>query len=494
MLFRSIATLRRGLVETLTSGLIATVRSWVDLARRLNLDDGILLFAEAEVALRERDNRRATALGERAAQLLSGDLSARAYLAAARGAHLDDDPREAQRLSELGLAHAVTDEVRIAALWTEFASAMEEVDTRAPAILDRLRAFTDSGTQHHMRVLTAEGFLLSQGGDVRAASSRLELARALVSQTDDPFARTTLLHHLAYVERLQARYEESLAISDAAATEGRETGLAFVVDHALLQRAGAYAGMRKFRQAHTTLSELERRAKSAGPFVNTNVVLQRAKLAIFAGDLSRAEKLLDTLVTVVNRPAFHGEVRGFRAIVAAAAGDHSKARRALDADAALFEFVESRALRHVAHTIMAARGMGASPGDATAHLTDLFRGGELDAVVIGYRAYPALLQIPLEQSLRDQTIDLLARSRDFDIARAAGLRISRESRPRQTLSSREQEVYELLIQGLANREIASALFISESTTKVHVRHIFEKLGVHSRAEAARMAAELDRVS
>ena len=53
-----------------------------------------------------------------------------------------------------------------------------------------------------------------------------------------------------------------------------------------------------------------------------------------------------------------------------------------------------------------------------------------------------------------------------------------------TCLRRETEVYELLAQGLSNKEIARSLFISEATVKVHVSRILEKLGVRSRTEAA----------
>jgi two-component system nitrate/nitrite response regulator NarL len=66
-----------------------------------------------------------------------------------------------------------------------------------------------------------------------------------------------------------------------------------------------------------------------------------------------------------------------------------------------------------------------------------------------------------------------------------GLRIPRPAKQKQRLTPREAEVHELLAQGLTNEQIAKLLFISLSTTKVHVKHIYDKLGVRSRLEAAR---------
>lgn len=55
--------------------------------------------------------------------------------------------------------------------------------------------------------------------------------------------------------------------------------------------------------------------------------------------------------------------------------------------------------------------------------------------------------------------------------------------PLAELTQREQETLELLAQGYANKEIAARLGASLETIRVHVRHIYEKLHVHSRTEA-----------
>jgi DNA-binding NarL/FixJ family response regulator len=59
---------------------------------------------------------------------------------------------------------------------------------------------------------------------------------------------------------------------------------------------------------------------------------------------------------------------------------------------------------------------------------------------------------------------------------------------RQTLSEREINVLKLLAQGKSNKEIGSALFISEGTVKSHLKRIFGKLGVISRTEAVAKAS------
>jgi len=213
------------------------------------------------------------------------------------------------------------------------------------------------------------------------------------------------------------------------------------------------------------------------------------KLAIAMADLAQAGTLLRTRFVGGQRLAFRGEVQAYRALLFAASGDIADAHEALAGQDECFEFVEAAALREVA-TVIADLAAGTPSREAVRNLGRLIKRGAADALVTGYRAYPDLARAMTEsdERLRDPLADLLARSNDRDIARVAGITIPRELRPRSRLSPREKAVYDLLIHGRATREIAAALFISESTAKVHIRHIFEKLGVHSRAEAARLSA------
>jgi DNA-binding NarL/FixJ family response regulator len=61
---------------------------------------------------------------------------------------------------------------------------------------------------------------------------------------------------------------------------------------------------------------------------------------------------------------------------------------------------------------------------------------------------------------------------------------------RPQLSARELEVLTLVAAGNSNRAIAAALFISESTVKTHLLHVFEKLEVADRTRAVTRAQEL----
>jgi len=58
---------------------------------------------------------------------------------------------------------------------------------------------------------------------------------------------------------------------------------------------------------------------------------------------------------------------------------------------------------------------------------------------------------------------------------------------RPTLSLREQQVLELLAEGMRNKEIASALGISADTTGMHVKNLYTKLDVHDRTAAVAKA-------
>jgi DNA-binding NarL/FixJ family response regulator len=115
--------------------------------------------------------------------------------------------------------------------------------------------------------------------------------------------------------------------------------------------------------------------------------------------------------------------------------------------------------------------------------------GNLDAFVCAYRAFPPILEaLARVKSVDTHGFSSLVHSLDRSLAGLAGIKPPpREPRAGEPLTPREREVLDLVRQGLSNREIGRTLWIAESTVKVHIRHVLEKLGARSRTEAAALS-------
>lgn len=59
------------------------------------------------------------------------------------------------------------------------------------------------------------------------------------------------------------------------------------------------------------------------------------------------------------------------------------------------------------------------------------------------------------------------------------------------ITDREYEVLQLISEGLSNKEIASRLFLTESTIKTHVSNLLVKLNAKRRTQAVQVAQELN---
>lgn len=65
-------------------------------------------------------------------------------------------------------------------------------------------------------------------------------------------------------------------------------------------------------------------------------------------------------------------------------------------------------------------------------------------------------------------------------------RALRHAIDRPSFSPRERQILLLVVAGLSNAEIAGRLFLAPSTVSGHLRNVFRRLGVHSRADAAKL--------
>ena len=94
--------------------------------------------------------------------------------------------------------------------------------------------------------------------------------------------------------------------------------------------------------------------------------------------------------------------------------------------------------------------------------------------------------LPLDASAEELLAAVRALSQGLIVGDAALLFPNEEeTSDRGLLTDRESEVLDLLAKGLANKQIAAALTISEHTVKFHVSSIYAKLNVTNRTEAVR---------
>lgn len=120
---------------------------------------------------------------------------------------------------------------------------------------------------------------------------------------------------------------------------------------------------------------------------------------------------------------------------------------------------------------------GALRAGASGFLLKRTRPEELIAAVHAINSGDSLLS----PSVTRRVIERMAQQPTPDIANHAKLN---------ELTSREREVFDFLARGLANREIADALGIEESTIRTHVKHILIKLDLRDRVQVVIFAYEI----
>jgi predicted ATPase/DNA-binding CsgD family transcriptional regulator len=322
------------------------------------------------------------------------------------------------------------------------------------------------------RALLGLGWLAHFQGDAERAADALGQSLTLYRELGDRLGTGNALNLLGIAEEDRGAYDAAAPLFAEARACFEEVGDRSLVSQAVYHLGLIALGQGDLDQASERFAEAERLARAEGDDFNLAAALCYHGLVHCArGALARAADALEEALALDraagNREGVAIDVAGL-AVLAAAAGRPDAAARLLGAAGGLcdrlglrpFALPErvayDRALA-TARDLLGEPAFAAAWAEGQARTLDAESAADVEAVLAATRPPSATAKPP-------------------DPAHDHGL------------TPRELDVLRLLVAGRSNPEIAAALFVSPRTVTTHVEHIFAKLGVSSRAEAAALAA------
>jgi LuxR family maltose regulon positive regulatory protein len=472
----------------LQSGRVATLEEIASVAHGAGTWISPLVdLVHAEVSHREGASERAEETATRVAHQLGDDhkLASRAHALAGQAAFARWDMARAETHFRSARACAMDDSDAGDAIWgLTLASIYDETPSLAEAV-SALEERRDRSPADLTRYAIAR-FTIARLGAGLDQVREFEDALLAAENVGDPRMRTSLTSSYVYFRGLQARYPDALEIAERTLAEAQRFHLQFVIPHAQWNLAFINLGLRRFGEADQALQFVESTAAQTNdPHHVLNARCLRARLLITLQQPHAAVAYVRDDPVASPTRAMLAEYLATRALVLAVAGDIEEASKASTAALSASQAVEVQTLSAIARAIAALKA-GADGEGILDEVRTCAKLQTWDAFVCGIRSHPPLLhRVVNDPELRTYAASVLSWSNDVELAKQAGLQLGvRRGRSATSLSPREREVWELLRQGLTNKQIGQALFISEATAKVHVRRVMVKLDAHTRTEAA----------
>jgi predicted ATPase/class 3 adenylate cyclase/DNA-binding CsgD family transcriptional regulator len=347
------------------------------------------------------------------------------------------------------------------------------------------------------------GHAIALGDTAQTARCRALAERALAcaDEVGEPVSGDFAVTMLAHLDIRQGRAAEALSELERRIERSVAAGAGLALATLSLYAAEARLALGLAAESEAALTEIVAREADGYAETLAGAHARLAEIALARGDLPRSERHaseLSTLAQHIGAPRLRAWAAHLAGRLALADGRPGDAERLLH---------DALALREGAGHDLAIPDTLEALGEVAAALEAPIEAARLLSAAAAAREQLGIVRVApdedqvaavarrLGETLGDAAYEQArAEGADLGLAEAvAWLRRARGARRRpasgwESLTPVERQVVELAAQGLTNPQIGERLFISRGTVKVHLSHVYAKLGVANRAELAALAS------